>query len=70
MRVRLESATVQSKMCKPYKLLSQPFRGDFVMNGIGGDLDVTRSTLFKDIFDNFVKSLCPGRIGDWLDLVE
>jgi hypothetical protein len=45
----------------------ETFRRDFVMDRIGWDFDVTRSTLLQNVIQDFIECLGPGRIGDGRD---
>ena len=42
---------------------------DLVVDGIGWDLDITRSALLQDIREHLVESFSPGSIGDWRDSI-
>jgi len=43
---------------------------DLVVDGIGWDLDITRSALLQDIREHLVESFSPGSIGDWRDSIQ
>jgi hypothetical protein len=41
-----------------------------VVNGIGWDLHVARSTLLQDVLQDSIESLCPDCICDWRHLIQ
>jgi len=43
---------------------------DLVVDGVGWDLNITRSALLQDIREDLVESFSPGSIGDWRDSIQ
>jgi len=41
-----------------------------MVDSIGGNLDITRSTLLQDVIQDFIECLGPGRIGHGRDCAE
>jgi hypothetical protein len=63
-------ALIRGGPSSTYWLGLQGLFGYLVMNGIGGNLHVTRSTLLQDVLQDSIESLCPDCICDWRHLIQ